>query len=333
MTSPTLVQKFEGCLLGAMVGDVLGAAVEGETAQYIRKTFHSLDEMASLEQVDEPLGGTWKMGRYTDDTQMAIAVTEWLVEGSGTDGQDLVRRFSEAYEPWRRYGPGTRYILDLYKAYPEQWSALSTAMFPSGSYGNGSAMRAAPVGLRFHQDFPALLQASRVSSQGTHSHPLAYQGAALQATGVALAARGDGVVDPVRFLKALGATLSHFEERGQDTTRFREKMKRIEEALLAPEEIRPGLVNSLGNGIEVFESVPLALYSFLSNLASFEKALETAIFQGGDTDTIASMTGALSGAFLGVQAIPDRWIQKIEEKEYPPAKIRELGRKLAAILH
>ena len=63
MVSSTLVEKFEGCLLGAMVGDVLGAAVEGETSGYIRKTFPSLDEMASLQPVDAPLGGVWKMGR------------------------------------------------------------------------------------------------------------------------------------------------------------------------------------------------------------------------------------------------------------------------------
>ena len=63
------------------------------------------------------------------------------------------------------------------------------------------------------------------------------------------------------------------------------------------------MVSSLGNGIEAFRAVPAAIYAFLSHPLSFSEAVRYAISLGGDTDTIASMTGALSGAYLGDSAI------------------------------
>jgi ADP-ribosylglycohydrolase len=72
----------------------------------------------------------------------------------------------------------------------------------------------------------------------------------------------------------------------------------------------------LGNGIEAHHSVPLALYAFLENLRSFPDCLLYAIRAGGDTDTIASMAGALSGAYLGEDAIPSSWKLRMEAADY-----------------
>ncbi len=69
----------------------------------------------------------------------------------------------------------------------------------------------------------------------------------------------------------------------------------------------------------------MAIYCFLSNPGSFEKAIEAAIFLGGDTDTIASMTGAISGAALGEGQIPDRWLRRVTETIYTPEKVRQIA--------
>jgi ADP-ribosylglycohydrolase len=105
MTSEKLQEKFTGSLLGGMLGDVIGAAVEAESPGYIRKTFKNLDEILELESVPELFGGKWKVGQFTDDTQMSICVAEWLLHESKLDGKPLLKRFSQAYQPWRRYGP------------------------------------------------------------------------------------------------------------------------------------------------------------------------------------------------------------------------------------
>jgi poly(ADP-ribose) glycohydrolase ARH3 len=72
------------------------------------------------------------------------------------------------------------------------------------------------------------------------------------------------------------------------------------------------VIDELGHGIEAHRSVPTAIYSFLRAPHSFAEAVCFAVALGGDADTIASMTGALSGAFLGAAAIPAPWRDEVE---------------------
>src|SRR5690242_17319528 len=118
---PTLRDKFRGCLLGAVGGDVAGAVVEAEAPAYIARTYQSIDEMLATPSVEEFSGPDWQVGRFTDDTQMMLCVAEWLLAGeadSKSDSADasrlLLARFARAHEPWRRYGSGTEMILRLF---------------------------------------------------------------------------------------------------------------------------------------------------------------------------------------------------------------------------
>ena len=321
-TAGPLQEKFSGCLLGGIIGDVIGAPVEAESAGYIRKTFRDIDEILALRSVPELIAGEWKVGRFTDDTQMALCVAEWLAHETQLDGKRLMERFCQAYEPWRHYGPGARLILESFPSARDKWPELATAMFPQGSYGNGSAMRVAPVGLFLHNDLAGIIKVARTSSAVTHSHSLAIQGAVLQAAGVALAVRGP--LDRAQFLRILNVTLAAFEEIGQDTSTYKRALasmaKGIEDGV-SPDK----MAKVLGNGIKAQEAVPMAVYCFLANHTSFEKAVEAAVFIGGDTDTIASMTGAISGAALGESQIPQRWLRRVRENIYTPDKVRQLA--------
>jgi poly(ADP-ribose) glycohydrolase ARH3 len=305
-----------------MVGDVIGAAVEAESAGYIQKRFRNLDEILALESVPEPLVGDWEVGRFTDDTQMALCVAEWLAYEKEPAGKRLLERFCSAYESWRHYGPGARLILESFPNAGDRWPDLATAMFPQGSYGNGSAMRVAPVGLFLHNDLPGITKVARVSSMVTHSHYLAVQGAVLQAAAVAVAVRGP--LDKAQFLRILRAALAPFEEMGEDSSIYKKALALIEKGIA--DKMSPArMARVLGNGIKAQEAVPMAIYCFLANPASFEKAVEAAIFIGGDTDTIASMTGAISGAALGETQIPERWLRRVTEPDYTPEKVRQIA--------
>jgi poly(ADP-ribose) glycohydrolase ARH3 len=305
-----------------MIGDVIGAAVEAESPGYIRKSFKNLDEILALKSVPELISGEWEVGRFTDDTQMSICVSEWLASEAILDGKSLLEKFYRAYEPWRHYGPGVRLILESFPKARERWMDLATAMFPQGSYGNGSAMRVAPIGLFLHNDLAGLIEATRISSVVTHSHYLAIQGATLQAASVAIATRGN--VDTGQFLGTLNVALSHFEERGEDTSVYRTALARITGGIsknVSPQK----MASLLGTGIKAQEAVPMAIYCFLANRDSFEKAVESAIFLGGDTDTIASMTGSISGAALGESSIPQRWLRRVTETAHTPDKMRQIA--------
>lgn len=324
---PTLSDKFAGCLLGAVIGDVAGAAVEGEFPGYIRKTYRDVNAILAVPSVPEPFGGTWRVGRYTDDTQMMLALTEWLLHDNITDGQALLRRFVKAFQPWRRYGPSTARILQTFSEYPEKWRTTAGHFMQGGSYGNGSAMRVAPVGLRFHHDMKGLIETVRLSSITTHTHPLAIQGATLQAGAVAIAVRVEGEPDRDRFMFMLRTMLKEVAVPPGTEDVFFRKLRIMEEGFA--KGIRPlDISEELGTDVEVFNSVPYAIYCALWHSTSFEKAIHDAIFAGGDTDTVACMTGAISGALLGKEAIPAEWLSVVKEEEYSPERVFEYAERL-----
>jgi poly(ADP-ribose) glycohydrolase ARH3 len=323
----TLRQKFRGCLLGAAVGDVIGAAVEAESPAYIARTFRSVDDILATETVEEFTGPPWLVGRFTDDTQMMLCVAEWLIAGESDSPQQLLARFADAYEPWRRYGPGTAAILRMFEAHRDNWRELATAMFPEGSLGNGGAMRVAPVGLAYFGDIRKAAAVARESSRPTHSHPRAYQGASLQAVAVALATAAHDRLDPAAFLQSLRATLRYFSDLMQDTGKFADALDAIEHGLARGASCAE-MSDTIGTGVTAHEAVPMAIYCFLRHADSYADVIHHAVFIGGDTDTIACMAGAIAGAYLGVEAIPPAWRAAIREERWSAEAIEELAEQL-----
>ena len=305
MIGQVLKSKFLGALIGTGVGDSLGAPFEGRGE-------------VKPEEI-EAIAETQAVLTYTDDTHMVIGVAESLIRTRGFDGKDMAHTFIKNYElePWRGYGPGPPRIFRLIKA-GAAWDEAAHGLYHSGSYGNGSAMRIAPVGVFYHDNPAILREVAYKSSQITHAHNLGKEGAALQAYAIALATSLEPLpaFDRDDFLTKL---INYTQDRV-----YREKLNRIEALLSQPDKDR--VITELGNGIEAFNSVPTAIYSFLSQPHSFTQAILYAISLGGDTDTIGAMTGAISGAYLGVESIPDSWKKKLENRRY----IEELAKKLWA---
>ena len=325
---PTLRDKFRGCLLGATVGDVIGAAVEAESPGYIAATYRSVDDILAAGSVPEFAGPAGQVGRFTDDTQMMLGVAEWLLAGEAPSAERLLARLAAGYEPWRRYGPGMDAIVRLYARHPAQWRDLATAAFPQGSYGNGSAARVAPVGLACSHDPAAAAALAMESSRPTHTHPLAYQGAVLQALAVGAAVRCDPAdCPPAGVLAVLRAGLGRFADLMQDTSPFARALDAVE-AGLARGASCGDMAAALGTGMAAYDAVPMGVYCFLRHRDSFADAVRQAVFLGGDTDTIAAMAGALAGALLGRQAIPAAWVGAIREEKYPPVAIEDVADRL-----
>jgi len=293
-----LRSKFIGCLVGSAVGDALGSSFEGLRASEVKI---------------ESFSGCW-----TDDTHMMICVAESLIAKEGFNGSHMAQTFIKNYErePWRGYASGPPLVFKWIKS-GVAWNEASKRLFGgSGSYGNGAAMRVAPVGLFYHDDPEQLRAVAYGQSQITHAHELGKEGALLQAYAVALATNADPSfeLDSSVFLKKL-----------KDFTRnevYRQKLERARKLLGETSRLR--VAEELGNGIEAHNSVPTAIYSFLRHPDSFEECVLYAISLGGDTDTIGAMTGAISGAYHGVEAIPERWKSRLEARDY----IEKLAEKL-----
>jgi poly(ADP-ribose) glycohydrolase ARH3 len=158
-------------------------------------------------------------------------------------------------------------------------------------------MRVAPVGLFFRDDLPRSWEQARLSALPTHLHPLGIEGAQLLALAVALCSRMERFDRAAFFTELLSASVS---------APYR---ARLEEA--ARVDSPEGLAG-LGNRIEALESVPTAIACFSRTPESYEETVSNAIFLGGDTDTIAAMAGALSGAWLGAARLPQRLVGLLE---------------------
>lgn len=304
MTKPNLEAKY----LGAMIGSALGDAIGELAFQY--------PERNKLSAVVESLAEL----HYTDDTAMAIGLATSLVSRGHLDGQHLGETFRRNFEqePWRGYATGPPTIFSMVSSTGISYTKAAQSLFGGGgSFGNGAAMRIAPLGLFFH-DSSEIYQQACGSAEITHAHPVGKDGAAVQAWAVSRAVRLDSLKEflPQKFI----GSLVDFAR----TSEIQEKMRLLHK--LIDENVPPAVAaKHLGQSVAVQESMPFAIYSFVSNASSFEDCLYCAIMHGGDRDTLGAMAGAISGAYLGVEAIPSRWRRKLENRE----TIEELALELA----
>jgi len=281
-------------LVGLAVGDALGARDEGRL----------FDPAATPVRAAPPPAVTI---RWTDDTQMALSVVEVLLARGEIDQDQLAGAFARRYEPRRGYGAGMHRLLSRLRS-GGAWREARFEVFPDGSFGNGSAMRVAPLGA-FSADRPVEVvveQAAR-SAEVTHAHPEGVQGAIAIAVCAWLAARSRGgtAPGPAQLLGTVRAALSAESAVAQGVRRAEE---------LSPEASLAEAVEALGNGSRVScpDTVPLAVWLAGRHLDHYEGAVETAVAAGGDTDTVAAIVGAIVAARLSPAAIPAAWRAAVE---------------------
>lgn len=146
-------------LTGLSVGDALG-----ETC------FRDHNYEAVIDDPRATPNGPWP---FTDDTVMALGIYEVLNDFGRIDQDALAGRFAARYraQPWRGYGGGAHRLLEqIGNGLP--WRAAAEPVFPGGSYGNGSAMRIAPLAAYFAEDgYAAVAEQARLSAEVTHTHP------------------------------------------------------------------------------------------------------------------------------------------------------------------
>lgn len=278
-------QAAGDALEGLSVGDAFG------------ERFFVSDAALAVEQRRVP-PAPWG---WTDDTSMAASVFAVLVERGSVDQDALAGSFARRFDPARNYGPAMERILPEIGA-GEPWEVVAGSLFDGqGSWGNGAAMRVAPVGAWFSEDLDRVGEQARRSAVVTHAHPEAVAGAVAVAVGAALAHRGRGEPPP-RWDAFLGGV----EERTPPGL--------VAEGLYAASRLSGGIaveeaVASLGNGsrISAQDTVPFALWCAAHELGSFEEAMWRTVTGLGDADTNCAIVGGVVASYLGAGAIPAEW--------------------------
>ncbi len=295
-----LLDRFRGCLLGVAVGDALGMPSEGYTAREIKTKFGLIREMTPAPEGHFHSG--LLAGQFTDDTEETLLLAESIIEASGFSPD----RFAEKLTAWgaawtlderlnRGVGFATRSAVESMiagTAWQQSGLAIATC---------GAAMRAAPIGLLYHTDLNIVKSYADLQSLPTHTSAAARAAAVAVAVGVALSVCGFSKEMIFRNAASQASRLD---------TEFTERLLWVESLLdLRPEDAL-GLIR---NSPLAMETVPAAFYCFLK----FEpkEALVMAASNGGDTDSIASITGSLFGAAFGASWIPESWLTVLEGRK------------------
>lgn len=302
---------FSGCMLGLAVGDALGFPTEFRSHEQILKAFgpQGVTDMVALHDPRWPeppyiLGTRHPAGTYSDDTQMTIAVARGLLEAPDESTDATMNAIARFFVDWSRSDDNNRApggtcmtgCANLAQGVP--WREAGVA----DSKGCGSAMRVAPIGLVFWRDQARLLELAKSSSLLTHGHPAGIAGAAAAALLVALALEKQSPsVMHAMLIETLGGQAKDLDRR----------LEQLPAMLEQPPEIALSEAG-LGESWVAEEAVVSALYCFWRSPADFARTVLTAANTNGDSDSIACIAGAISGAFNGLDSIPLNWRRTIE---------------------
>ena len=248
---------------------------------------------------------------YTDDTEMALGVLDVLEERGTIDQDRLANRFGVRFlrDRSRGYGPGAIRLLTSVSAGGE-WRLESKALFGgNGSYGNGTAMRIAPLGAYFADDIGRAAAEAAKASEVTHRHPDGIAGGIALAVAAAFTwANRHRATEPAFRADFFDAVLTH--------TPATETRDRIEQArIIEPAMSSVSAAHLLGNGSRVScqDTVPFCLWQIAKFIGDYKAALWETIRQGGDIDTTAAIVGGVVVLATGREGIPAEWLARREE--------------------
>jgi ADP-ribosyl-[dinitrogen reductase] hydrolase len=271
----SIIDRARGVAVGSAVGDAFGMPLEFQPKP------HTL--IRSMQS------GRLPAGTFTDDTEMALALAESLVTKGRFDAEDAALRFLDWFrrDP-RDVGIQTAGVLRLMEEGIGWEVAVNRVekQRDGRTQGNGSLMRAWPVGLAYWSDPETLRDVSRAQSRLTHPH------------------------DECQATCAFSNTLIHALLHGKETT------EAVDEAL-ALVELPAGVASDIRaiphKTRDEMQNTGWVRHALLSSLwalvttGSFEECVIQAANLGDDADTTAAIAGALAGARYGLSAIPAEW--------------------------
>jgi ADP-ribosylglycohydrolase len=261
-------------------------------------------------QADPPAvcEGPWS---WTDDTAMALGIYEVLHEYCTIDQDALARRFAERYraQPWRGYGPGAHRLLDMV-GNGHDWRSVAEVVFPGGSFGNGSAMRIAPLSGYFAEDdYAVIAREARLSAGPTHAHPEGMAGAVAAAVAGAYAWKHRNT--RTEFATKRGLFDAVLEHTPRSDVRRGVEVAATLDFDLSVETV----ISQVGNGrrISCQDTVPFCVWAAANHLDDYRTALVRTVRAGGDIDTNCAIVCGIVALAVGRDGIPGEWLTGREE--------------------
>ncbi len=306
MTAPSLAARIRGAVLGAAIGDALGHPTEFQSTEHIRLQHGPAGVRGyTLYWTDDGR----RYAPFTDDTQMSECVLESLLAGreAGWGLDRTMEAMGTAFVRWSESprgghrSPGTACLAGCSAlAAGTPWRAAGAP----DSGGCGSVMRAWPVGLLFWDDPPEAERWAVAQSLPTHRDPIALAASAALAVGVARILAG---ADAPSVWRAMVDAASRWDQRTAGM------MGRALSEAQAKAPIDPVLDRL--RGWAAHEAIAASLFLFARYLDDPVEGMLAGANATGDSDSLASIAGALLGAWHGSDALPAGWVEDIERRE------------------
>lgn len=314
-------ENYRGCLLGGAIGDSLGFEVEFMTIEEIKEVYGE-------NGVENLKLGMLKNAEISDDTQLTLFTAEGVLRSKAKiikDGNDDFETIlHHAYIRWLSTQERLHKIMDKYLV--NSW-LLSRGWFHAlkepeetclevlreekvgkieepvnDSKYSGGVVRVAPIGLSYPKQ-EAFHRACRCAAI-THGHPSGYLSAGVFAFIIAEIIDGCNLVEAVKNSIEMLKSCSRHEECKEMI------IKALE--LVDSDKLPIDCINELGEGWHAEEILARAIYASIKYSNDYKKAILISVNNSGDSDSIASITGNILGAYLGVEAIPQEYLDDIE---------------------
>lgn len=300
--------RYRGVMVGLAIGDAMGMPLEFLKKEEIRARYNGV-----VRDYVKPKAGHLcehlKPGQYTDDTQMALALANSIIDKGEFSPHAFKRRLVEWYHCKDHRAPGNACIESVRRLDDGvSWKESGQ----KDAAGCGSAMRVAPLALVYGNS--ELAEHSATQSIMTHQDCRATIGSILTSAIVSLVQKKDSShFDRDSLLDFITRVANTFEEKFQHGEKeFSTMLKKFPELLKM--EFDYG-IQQIGTSGYVVQTFCAAFYAFLFTPADFETTIVNAVNQGDDADSIGAIAGAFSGALNGMKGIPERWLDRLEKKD------------------
>jgi len=312
-----MLDRAYGALVGGAIGDAMGMPASFLTRSQITAAYGYIQDFLEPEKDVQSCHGDLKVGEITDDTMESAILSQVLIH----HGAFSEAAFNAAMKKWAIeqkmlestvIGPSTRRYL----------TALIEGTDPKLTAGkgvtNGSAMRVAPIGIRYHGDLDKCIEAAAKSSLPSHGSKPAVAAACAVAAGVALGVHGG--YTPRDILRAAADAAAYGEKIGAEVTAPSVSRRlRLVETIVDQEKngditaVLDELVAIFGASMMSYESAAIAFGAFYATGGHGAQGVLAAINAGDDADTNGSICGNLCGAYSGARAFPAPWRDRVEK--------------------
>ncbi len=312
-----MLDRAYGALVGGAIGDAMGMPASFLTRAQIENTYGYIEDFLEPEKEVQSYHGDLAAGQITDDTMESIIISQVLME-YGEFSEDA---FNKEMRKWAIeqkmlestvIGPSTRRYL----------TALIEGTDPKLTSGkgvtNGSAMRAAPIGIAYHDNIGKCMEAAAASSLPSHGSKPAVAAACAVAVGVAMGVAGGyskdevlaGAIDAAKYGEKVGADIT-----APMVSKRLGLVRSIVEGCNSSNmnDILNDLVGIFGASMMVYESIALSFGAFYAAGGNGKAGVLAAINAGDDADTNGSICGNLCGAFSGAESFPEEWRRRVEK--------------------